>query len=64
MFKIFMETGNAAFGENQAEEAEEVSRILKKLSQEVLRKESGKILDLNGNAIGVWKFTHESDMPF
>ena len=57
MFKLQFSTGNAAFGENQFDRADEISRILIKVSEQVgdLDLVNGKIYDANGNHIGDWE---------
>ena len=61
MFRMKIETGGAAFkdpeigGEDKAFEGIEISRIMRKVAAELREgKESGSIMDLNGNKVGYW----------
>lgn len=61
MFRMEIETGGAAFknpeagGEDKAFEGNEISRIMRKVVAELRKgKESGSIMDLNGNKVGYW----------
>ena len=57
MFKLEIDTGNAAFDDD--EERPELARILRAISYELERgcdySEGRKVFDVNGNAVGrVW----------
>lgn len=61
MFRMEIETGGAAFknpetgGEDKTFEGNEISRIMRKVVAELRKgKESGSIMDLNGNKVGYW----------
>lgn len=55
MFKITIETGGAAFGEDFYEASYEIRRILEKIIEEMdAGKKRGVILDINGNKTGKW----------
>lgn len=53
VFRIEIETNNAAFAEDRAEE---ISRILKQTINKVKHGSSGAIMDINGNRVGYWGF--------
>jgi len=54
MFKIVFDIDNAAFQEGYGRE--ETARILEKITQEVLDgRNSGTIMDVNGNKVGYWQ---------
>lgn len=62
MFKLEMNTGGAAFRdpitgeEDKFWEMREVSRLMVKISRQMENgKESGSIIDMNGNKVGKWK---------
>ena len=63
MFKLTMETSNAAFGPGDGDDAAyerdlEVARILKAVSDSLCRgATSGRCMDYNGNAVGTWELT-------
>ena len=59
IFKLEIETGNAAFGETTAERADELARILAELSEKVAwsRDTEGYLSDVNGNRVGKWSLT-------
>lgn len=61
MFRMKIETDSAAFNdpktgnEDKAFEGIEISRIMRKVASELREgKESGSIMDLNGNKVGHW----------
>ena len=61
MFKMEIKTGGAAFRdeitgeENSIAEAEELERILIRVAKEIaMDKQSGVIMDINGNKVGTW----------
>lgn len=55
MFKITIETGGAAFGENFYETSYEIRRILEKIAEEMdAGRKRGVIMDGNGNKVGKW----------
>jgi hypothetical protein len=56
LFKLKIETGNAAFEE---EPAEEIIRILESqvIGQRAKGYESGTLRDLNGNECGAWELS-------
>lgn len=63
MFKIEIDTGNAAFcdemtGEKDAfTEAIEVTRILNEVRSQIREgRRSGSCIDINGNRVGNWRF--------
>lgn len=64
MFRLKFETENAAFSENAAE----VERVLAEIGSKVLvGKREGKVHDVNGNAVGSWKWEKEEEkveVPF
>jgi len=54
MFKLKMETGNAAFADNIKHL--EVARILRNVVEKLEADHTeGKLIDLNGNTVGEWK---------
>lgn len=56
--KIEIDTGNAAFGDNDvADRNAELSRILVQLSKrlELTNETSAMLYDFNGNRVGTWK---------
>ena len=62
MFKVEIKTGNAAFcdpvtgEEDKFWETREVSRLMTKILRQMESgKESGSIIDMNGNKVGEWK---------
>ena len=56
MFTVTIETDNAAFDNP----GDELARILRKLAERVGdvdgRHDSGKVMDVNGNSIGEWRW--------
>lgn len=55
MFKLEMETGYAAFGDDSYTRAMEITRILDKLSEDIKNgQEHGSFIDINGNKVGHW----------
>ena len=55
MFKLEMETGNDAFGDNAFTQAIEISRILDKISEDINNgHDHGSCVDINGNKVGSW----------
>lgn len=54
--KIELSSGNAAFTENPQSE---VRRILELIGAKIenLGEDGGKIMDINGNAVGFWELT-------
>lgn len=61
MFKVEINTGNAAFGEDYFETTAELKRILEKIIEDLdLRVvEKAPIIDINGNKVGYWELTKE-----
>ena len=59
MFKLRIETKNAAFGIDQADSGTEVARILETIRKDLLysNKLEGSLFDSNGNKVGTWKLT-------
>lgn len=58
-FSADFQSGNAAFGENPAEE---MARILRDIAERIEQgQENGKARDINGNSIGSWWFITESE---
>lgn len=62
MFKLEVNTGNAAFcdpitgEEDKFWEMREISRLMAEVSRKMENgKESGSIIDINGNKVGEWK---------
>lgn len=53
MFEIKFDTGNAAFDEY---DTCEIRRILKEVADSLAWKNSGSVIDINGNKIGSWKY--------
>lgn len=60
MFKLEIQTGNAAFEGSSLEE--EIGRILYTVADRVQRggNQSGLCKDLNGNTVGEWSITDEA----
>lgn len=58
MFEIKFDTGNAAFDEY---DTYEIRRILKEVANSLEWKNSGSVIDINGNKIGSWKYVRESN---
>jgi len=59
MFKLEIETGNAAFGPTVLDRNAEIARLLRKAADRIdangnTMPESGKLMDLNGNSCGRW----------
>lgn len=56
MVKIKFKTGNAAFGEGDADRRVEIARILREITYNVLSEieDEGPIMDINGNKVGDW----------
>lgn len=61
MFRCAIKTGGAAFcnpetgEEDELAEGYEVARILEKIAKEIRQgKQSGVVMDLNGNKVGSW----------
>lgn len=62
--KLNVNMDNAAF---QGPGHEEVSRILREISQQIEHSyephPSGGCMDINGNTVGTWEITEESENP-
>ncbi len=65
MFRLEIETGDAAFEENEAAQRE-IARILREVAESVegwsgyaSAEYSGRIKDVNGNTVGTWQYTPE-----
>ena len=56
MFEIKFDTGNAAFDEY---DTYEICRILKEVADSLEWKNSGSVIDINGNKIGSWKYVKD-----
>lgn len=55
MFKLQIETGNAAFDEENGGAGEEVARIMREIANKVADgNTSGIAADFNGNTVGRW----------
>jgi len=55
MFKLRIETKNAAFGEDDATKIEELCRILDEVKKDLIRDlDSSTVHDINGNRAGDW----------
>ena len=55
MFKLQMDTDNAAFGDD--DKGPEVARILREIAERIEDgDESGTCRDINGNTCGAWQF--------
>lgn len=61
MFKVEIQTGNDAFGEDYIDNVVEIKRILEKVIAELDYGFINKtpILDLNGNKVGYWELTED-----
>lgn len=61
MFKVTINTDNAAFGEEYYEKAAEIKRILEKIINDLDLGivEKAPIIDLNGNKVGSWELTDD-----
>jgi hypothetical protein len=61
-FKLEIETGNAAFGDSDAERGAEIARILRDVALRLDKgDEYGVIHDSNGNRVGEFIMIHEGD---
>ncbi len=57
-FKIEFDTNNAAFTEDEGDLALETARLLRETADSVeAGKQSGSVIDLNGNRVGYYRFT-------
>lgn len=56
MFKLEIDTGNAAFDDDNGGAGAEIARILRKLADRVESDGymSGTVSDINGNRVGTW----------
>jgi hypothetical protein len=57
MFSLEFRTRNEAFGETPGDKATEVARILRSIADRLEAEAdggTGKVRDLNGNAVGQW----------
>lgn len=66
MFTLTISTGNAAFGENDDERREELSRLLRQTADRLLSgmlsgRTEGALIDSNGNRVGAWTLTERDD---
>lgn len=62
MFKLHIETGNAAFSTEESGEHGEVARILRRLADalEAQGGTDGPLRDAYGNRVGAWKLESEA----
>ena len=53
MFRLKIETGNAAFGDSISESLEEIARLLQVAAERVRAgADEGNLIDYNGNTVG------------
>lgn len=61
-FTLTIETGNAAFGEDEYERDVEIARILRTLAERfddgVADLTQGAVRDVNGNRVGEWNYAN------